>query len=247
MRLFSGWLLFLVLAGVRTGFAQESRCADCHIANPQADPLPEHTYDWESSAHGRNLVGCEKCHDGDATTFESFLAHRGILTSRNPASPTHRSNLPRTCGKCHIGPFVEFQKSRHYQLLQGGQAEGPTCETCHGPVAARLLSPRSLEKRCDTCHGPTGVHPNSDYPPEGRILLEEVHAIRELLDPAPRLIRRVEDAARKRQLENAYEQAQVPLREAVHSAHAFVFDQMRERLAAAKERAEALLNELANP
>jgi hypothetical protein len=240
-------LLFLVLVVARPGWTQQSSCADCHFANPQSDPLPEHTYDWESSAHGRNLVGCEKCHDGDATTFESFLAHRGILTSRNPASPTHRVNLPQTCGKCHIGPFVEFQKSRHYQILREDRSEGPSCSTCHGPVAARLLSPRSLEKRCDTCHGPEGVHPNSDYAPDGRILLEEVNAIREILASAPRLIARVEDPARKKALEDAYEQAQVPLREAVHSAHAFVFDQMRDRLRAAKERSEALVTELANP
>lgn len=71
--------------------------------------------------------------------------------------------------------------------------------------------------------------------------------IRDLLTPAPTLIGRVKDPARKKALEEAYEQAQVPLREAVHSAHAFVFDQMRERLRAAKERSEALLTELANP
>lgn len=241
------WLLFLVLAVARPGWSQESTCADCHIANPQADPIPEHTYDWEMSAHGRSGVGCEKCHDGDATTFESVLAHRGILTSRNPASPIHRTNLPKTCGKCHIGPFVEFQKSRHYQILREGRGEGPTCSTCHGPVAARLLSPRSLEKRCDTCHGPDGIHPNSDFAPDGRILLQEVHAVRELLATAPRLIGRVKDPVRKKALEDAYEQAQVPLREAVSSAHAFVFEQMRERLKAAKERSEALLTELANP
>lgn len=246
MRLCMG-LLFLVLAVARPGWSQESTCADCHIANPQADPIPEHTYDWEMSAHGRSGVGCEKCHDGDATTFESFLAHRGILTSRNPASPIHRTNLPKTCGKCHIGPFVEFQKSRHYQILREGRGEGPTCSTCHGPVAARLLSPRSLEKRCDTCHGPDGIHPNSDFAPDGRILLQEVHAVRELLATAPRLIGRVKDPVRKKALEDAYEQAQVPLREAVSSAHAFVFEQMRERLKAAKERSEALLTELANP
>jgi hypothetical protein len=227
--------------------AQESSCADCHFANPHADPFPEHTFDWESSAHGRNRVGCEKCHGGDPTTFESFLAHRGILTSRNPASATHRTSLPRTCGGCHTGPFVAFQKSRHYELLREGSGDGPTCATCHGPVAARLLSPRSLERRCDGCHGAGGVFPNSDFAPEGRLLLDEVQAVRDLLAPVPRLLRRVEDGDRRRSLEEAYQQAQVPLAEAVQSAHAFVFDQMRERLRAAKERSEALLQRLANP
>ncbi len=57
----------------------------------------------------------------------------------------------------------------------------------------------------------------------------------------------MKDPVRKKALEDAYQQAQVPLREAVHSAHAFVFDQLRERLKAVKKRSEALLTELANP
>jgi hypothetical protein len=227
--------------------AQTSTCADCHFANFQSDPFPEHTRDWESSAHGRSSVGCETCHGGDATTFEAFLAHRGILTSRNPASDTHRSNLPRTCGKCHAGPFVAFQSSRHFDMLREGRGEGPTCSTCHGAVAARLLSPRALEKQCENCHGASGVHPNSDYPPEGRILHQEVLAVRELLEPVPKLLRRVKEPERRRILEDAYQQAQVPLTEAVSSAHSFRFENMRERLADAKEKSEALLNALANP
>jgi hypothetical protein len=199
------------------------------------------------SAHGRASVGCETCHGGNATTYEPFLAHQGILTSRNPASDTHRSNLPRTCGKCHAGPFVGFQSSRHFDLLREGRGEGPTCSTCHGAVAARLLSPRALEKQCEKCHGPSGVHPNSDYPPEGRILHQEVLAVRELLEPVPKLLRRVKEPERRRLLEDAYQQAQVPLTEAVSSAHSFRFENMRERLLDAKEKSEALLNELANP
>lgn len=227
--------------------AQDSACADCHFANPQSDPAPEHLLDWEMSAHGRNNVGCEKCHEGDPTTFESFLAHRGVLSSRNAASPTNRKNLPRTCGGCHIGDFVAYQKSRHYALLQENSPNAPTCSTCHGPVAARLLSPRTLEQQCAACHGPDDPLAERAFPTQGRFLLEDVRAIRTLLEPVPRLLRRVEDQARRRELQEAYEQAQVPLTEAVQSAHAFVFDQLEDRLSTARQRAEALLNELANP
>lgn len=243
------WILSLaiVLTGFAAAEAQQSRCADCHIANPQSDPYPEHLYDWEMSAHGRNDVGCDRCHGGDPTTFESFLAHKGILTSRNPASPTYPTNLPQTCGACHTGPFVQFQNSRHYQLLREGSTEGPTCSTCHGPVAARLLSPRRLQSQCQTCHGPEGVAPQPDFGPEARILLEQTQAIRDMLRPVPDLIRRIDDENRKRDLQEAYEQAQVPLTEAVYAGHAFVFENMQERLDRARARSEALLEELANP
>lgn len=239
--------LVLGLISVPWASAQQSSCADCHFANPQSDPDPDHTADWEMSPHGRAGVGCEKCHGGDATKFESFLAHRDVLTSRNPASPVYRTNLPRTCGGCHPGPFVAFQRSRHFQLLQEGKSDGPTCSTCHGPVAARLLSPRALEKRCESCHGEKGSFPKPEFASQARLLHEQVQAVRDLLAPVPRLIRRVQDPARRKQLEDAYEQAQVPLTEAVHSAHAFVFDQMKERLETSKKRSEALLDELANP
>jgi hypothetical protein len=235
---------FVAIVGAFPPQPRFSSCGDCHIANPQADPLPPHTSDWDMSAHGRNGVGCERCHLGDSTTFEPFLAHRGVLTSRNPASPVHRVNLPRTCGACHAGPFVAFQRSKHFQLLQEGREGGPTCSTCHGPVAARLLSPRALEKQCERCHGPQGAAPREGFSLSGGILLEEVQAVREILAPVPRWIDRIEDSARRGALEEAHRQAQAPLTEAVSSAHAFVFDQMRERLRTARERAEALVDKL---
>ena len=47
--------------------AQQSRCADCHFASPN-NPRPNHVSTWDRSPHGRNGVGCEKCHRGDSTT-----------------------------------------------------------------------------------------------------------------------------------------------------------------------------------
>ena len=101
----SGVFLAFLLLSAAPATAQQSRCADCHFANPTA-PAGIHLSDWDRSAHSRNNVGCEKCHGGDATTFESFLAHRGVLNSANPASPVNRRNLPATCGACggtHMG------------------------------------------------------------------------------------------------------------------------------------------------
>ena len=60
-------------------------------------------------------VGCDSCHGGNPDTFESLRAHRGVLSSFNPSSPVHRTQLPATCGACHVGPYVNFQASRHRQ------------------------------------------------------------------------------------------------------------------------------------
>lgn len=224
--------------------AQQSSCANCHFANPDA---PGHFYEWDRSPHGRNSVGCESCHGGNASSYDLLPAHQGVLNGRNPASPVNRRNIPRTCGACHLGPFAAFQDSRHHALLLEENQDTPVCTTCHSEVAARLLSPSGLEARCQKCHaeGQVGAHP--EFPAQGRALLESVREIRALLDEAGPLIRRVKDQARRRSLEEEYQQAEVPLIESVRSGHSFVFGALDERREVARRRAEALLEKLANP
>jgi hypothetical protein len=221
----------------------QNRCADCHIANPDA---PGHISEWDTSAHGRNNVGCETCHGGNATTFEAPLAHRDILSSVNPASPVAYANLPRTCGSCHTGPYVAFQKSKHFEMLAQGNTNGPSCATCHGAVAARLLSPKSLESQCASCHGAGKANARPEFPAQARQMQEGIRDVRADLDEAQKAIRRIKDPARRTSLEADYQQAEVPLIEATNSGHAFVFDNLQERLGVARTRTAALLERLAN-
>jgi len=240
-------LLATVLATASSAAEISSgRCADCHFANPRAASR-WHLSEWDYSAHGRANVGCEKCHGGNPDTFESFLAHQGMLSPQNPASPIHRSNLPKTCGACHPGPFAAFQKSRHYELLREGNPDTPTCATCHGNVGAYLLSPKALASECSSCHAPGKAAARADYPAEGKIMLTGVREVRASLDMARGLIRRVKDKARRESLELELQDAQVPLTEAIHAAHMFVFDRMQDRLGMARKRADLLVEQLANP
>ena len=225
--------------------AQECRCASCHYANP-GSPRPEHLQSWDNSPHDRNNVGCEKCHGGNATSFEKSLAHRGILNSRNPRSQVNRRNLPTTCGACHVGPFVAFQDSTHYKLLQTADGRGPTCSTCHGEVDGRLLSAKAVASRCDSCHGPNGRAPRNDRARQVREQYDALGVVREEMKLAQSLIKRVSDTNRRAALADELEQAQVPLTRAINAGHKFVYDELREHLGVAQQRAQALLNKLAN-
>jgi len=244
-----GWLglvALAVLAADTSVSAQQSRCADCHFANMQ-ESFAHHVNEWDLSAHGRERVGCETCHGGDASTFENFLAHRDIRRPNDPQSPVNHANIPRTCGSCHAGPFVEFQKSRHFALLEEGQDQGPVCTTCHGDAGSNLLSPKALENRCASCHGAGRAVERPAFPESGRLALEGIRAARERLREARRLIDRVSDAARRARLEQAAQQAEVPIVQATQAGHAFVYDDLQERLDTANERLNVLADDLANP
>ena len=68
-----------------------------------------------------------------------------------------------------------------------------------------------------------------------------------MLSEAAPLIRRVTDQDRRQSLEEDYQQAEVPLIEAVQAGHSFVFGTSQERREVARRRAEALIEKLANP
>ena len=96
--------VFVIVAALAAGIwaapaaAQTSTCADCHFANPDA-PRRGLLSDWDRSAHGRQNVGCEKCHGGNPTSFEKLVAHKGIIGPGDRKSPVHRANQ---IGRAHV-------------------------------------------------------------------------------------------------------------------------------------------------
>ena len=57
----------------------------------------------------------------------------------------------------------------------------------------------------------------------------------------------MKDPARRTSLEAAAQQAEVPIIEATQAGHAFVYDQLDERLATARTRLSALFDRVSNP
>lgn len=224
--------------------APQSGCADCHFSDPRS-PRRDHLESWDRSPHARANIGCEKCHGGSPHTFERFLAHSGIVSSFDAKSPVHRRNLAETCGACHAGPFVAFQKSKHSELLRSGSPNGPTCSTCHGEVDGRVLSAKALASECNECHGPAERAPRAE---RARLVREEYEAlkiVREQMKLAQSLINRIEDKKRRAALADAYQQAEVPVQEAVDAGHQFVYADLHEFVAVARSRVEALLTDIA--
>jgi len=242
----SGFLVLAAISTSVTAFAQEvNRCADCHLTWRDA-PGTVHVQIWDRSEHGRNNVGCAKCHGGDPASSDASRAHRNIVRPGHVKSPLNPRNIPATCGSCHVGQFVAFQESRHYQLLLSGSSRGPTCVTCHGDVDGTLLSPKALESRCNSCHGPREQAPRAERARNARELYESLKVVREELKLANSLIKRINDRQRREDLMTEYRQAQVPVTVAIVAGHKFVYDDLRTSVGQAQTRVSALLARLAN-
>jgi cytochrome c553 len=143
--------------------------------------------------------------------------------------------------------LAAFQKSQHFALLEKGDTKVPVCVTCHGAAGYARPSARALESQCARCHGPRGVAPRPERAEAARTMYDALHESRDRLKTAKTLIGRVNDRTRRTQLEEAYQQADVPLIQAVQAGHEFVYNTLRERLAVASQRLEALFAEIANP
>jgi hypothetical protein len=144
----------LALAG-RVGAAEEparNQCIACHQGDVMPIALGHSFQEWQVSAHGKEGVGCEKCHGGDPHATTAEVAHRSVLPASDPASPIHATRLPATCGACHSKEFAAYAETVHARKLAAQGGKGATCLTCHGAMAISYPSPSELAARCAVCH-----------------------------------------------------------------------------------------------
>lgn len=244
----SGALALVCL--VSTPGAQQNQCVSCHVSSraptgvATATVAPQHTADWDWSAHGAADVGCDACHGGDPEAPDLVGAHERVLRSTNPASPVHFRQIPSTCGTCHPDQHQAFETSRHSELVRNGVTRAPTCLTCHGAVAANFPDTRGIGSVCASCHGPTGSAPMSEYQTQVRLMRELISDDRYQLALVRTVIAHTRSGARREELEAAYREAEAPLAEATAAWHSFTFDTAVEPLALAGRRITALLERL---
>lgn len=137
-------------------------CAVCHadpkIVERRQITLPTPYQFYEKSVHGRAIVQkgiamaavCSDCHES-----------HGLKRMSDPASSIYKTNVPRTCSKCHFGIYKVYQESIHGKALGRGIMDSPTCIDCHGehtikapgePTSAEYSALISRES-CQRCHG----------------------------------------------------------------------------------------------
>lgn len=141
-------------------------CARCHSSlefmRQYSPSMPTDQYDqFLTSGHGK---GNQKGDTLDASCVSCHGGH-GIKPASDSRSPVHRSNISRTCGKCHSDPdymkgynlptdqVEKYEKSVHgLLLLSKDDPSTPTCNDCHGKHGSFPPAANALSQSCDRCH-----------------------------------------------------------------------------------------------
>ena len=141
-------------------------CASCHADaafmkryNPR--PYIFSVAEWQTSVHAK--LGAHG--DAKVATCTSCHGVHGIRPPNDPASPVFKTNVPRTCAKCHnaaymqgrslpTDQFAKYSTSVHgVALLQKGDVSAPACNDCHGNHGAAPPGLSDVTLVCGTCHG----------------------------------------------------------------------------------------------
>ncbi|MFZ4573647.1 MAG: hypothetical protein ACOYN0_04570 [Phycisphaerales bacterium] len=106
-------------------------CGDCHASHAPTrdDPDPAgRVSDYLGSTHARALIkaGLSMA----ATCADCHGAHR-VRPSADASSSVNRSQIPKTCGRCHVGVEEEYAKSVHGVKHAEGNEAAAVCTDCH--------------------------------------------------------------------------------------------------------------------
>jgi cytochrome b subunit of formate dehydrogenase len=143
-------------------------CAHCHanraLMTRRHITIPEAFALYTASVHGRSkdprAATCSDCHES-----------HDLKRATDPTSSIFRSNVPHTCGRCHIREFTAFETGIHGQALRRGVTAAPNCTDCHGEHLIR--GPRdpsspvvasAVNVTCSRCHEAQGIRETYGLP-----------------------------------------------------------------------------------
>ena len=119
-------------------------CGQCHGTDGMAKKhgLPSVYPKYVDSIHGFALskegllvaANCQSCHGS-----------HGILSHKDPKSPTFKANIPQTCGQCHAKINDDYMSGAHGKGIAKGDKKAPVCTDCH--TAHEILQPTESEFR----------------------------------------------------------------------------------------------------
>jgi formate dehydrogenase gamma subunit len=146
----------------------DETCARCHadraLTTRRKITIPQAVQLFRNSVHGRSsnarAATCSDCHE----------SHR-LKRATEQTSSIYRTNIPATCGRCHIRELSAYKIGIHGTALARGVTASPVCTDCHGEHMIR--GPRDAEspvasghvtETCARCHEATGIRETFGLP-----------------------------------------------------------------------------------
>jgi cytochrome b subunit of formate dehydrogenase/protein-arginine kinase activator protein McsA len=150
-------------------------CRDCHTS----------IKDFPHPARVRK-VGCRTCHqDQSSDVSASIHSVLGETACSSCHGNVHEIGIaaempPSRCAECHASEQKALEASIHGQAAKAGDADAPTCKSCHGAVHAihasddplSTVAKRNQATACARCHADPGflarhripvLHPVEQY------------------------------------------------------------------------------------
>lgn len=132
-------------------------CCECHSDEQVVSRHPTLSGDvcseYENGMHGMVLIRsglvfsavCNDCHGS-----------HDIRPPSDSLSTVNRDNINDTCSSCHAGIVETYLASIHGRLFEAGDADAPTCISCHGSHRVDRAMDKAflitVTGRCSICH-----------------------------------------------------------------------------------------------
>ncbi len=111
-------------------------------------------------------VDCAACHADVATALprsvHSVLGPGACQTCHGPAhyAQPAATLVPHLCSQCHATEVKELQSSVHGEAARNGDAQSPSCKSCHGTIHSIVaaddsnspVAKKNLPDTCGACH-----------------------------------------------------------------------------------------------
>ena len=133
-------------------------CIRCHYRGNVAGAPQQVDYEaYRRSVHGRLSAGG----DDKAPSCQGCHGNHRVFSHDDQRARIARSNIPATCGTCHLEIYSEYIESVHgHAVKEGKTLETAICTDCHGEhEILRHENPESsvfsthVAETCSRCHG----------------------------------------------------------------------------------------------
>lgn len=167
-------------------------CVTCHAT--QTGKSAQIVKDWQSSIHSERGVTCADCHGGDAT---AATQEASMSVKAGYIGIPKKQDIPAMCAGCHANiemmrqynlptdQWAQYRTSVHGKKLEQGDANVPTCFTCHDDHGTKKVSDpaakvyvMNVPTLCGGCHSNAGMMQSYNIPTnQYELYKESVHGI----------------------------------------------------------------------